>query len=367
MQKYEDVLGIDYSADYEDSSALSPGAKTKLADYISGMDYVAEVEAAENVTGFSGFKAVLAAKSALAALNSTDSWKEMKDIYTSDFAFLNKNVVKANDDYSSSASSKVFSALAKLSFESIDDLSDNFDEALDSVASGSTSGVSSGKGSGGGGGSSWSAPVVDTSKVYDEAPGVKEIIPTDATVPVISQGSATYTDVAESDWYSKPVWALSASGIVSGDPSGAFRPQDYITRAEFAKLIVTAFTVKGESKSFADVAEGAWYEPYVSVAAGVGILQGYDGKFNPDLPITRQDAAVIIYRTSDILGIKYNGFTQPKDINDASVYAWPAIGSLYTNGIINGMGDGRFAPLDSITRAQAAQLIYSTIADMQTR
>lgn len=364
LEEYDTILGIDFDSDYTANTKLTASAKAYLLTALSTMDYAADVEAAQSVTGEKGFKAVYLAKSAMASLMTTESHVTMQEIYTKTYSFLNKNVVKKNSSYSSLSSSAVFSNLAKLTFDDISDLKANFDSAVLTTAN-EKDGDSSRKPSSGGGG--YTAPSAPNSGVYDEIPGVEAIVPTELSLPQIADGVASYSDVSSADWYYAPVSALGASGIISGDPSGSFRPSDSITRAEFAKLIVSAFSVKGAKKSFVDVSADSWYEPYVSVAAGVGILQGYDGMFSPDSRITRQDAAVIIYRTANLLGIAYGGFAQPTDINDASVYAWTAIGSLYSSGIISGMGDGSFAPLADITRAQAAQLIYSVIADMHTR
>lgn len=363
LEEYDSILGIDFDTDYTNNTKLTSAAKSLLISKLSSMDYVSEISAAQSVTGETGFKALYLAKSALSSLSSTESYVDMQKFYTQTYSFLNNNVVKANQTYPSLSSSTVFSNLAKLTFTSIQDLKSNFDSAVTTTASGGQ-GIVYNPPSGGG---NYSAPAVGGSGVYDDVPGVEAVVPTELSLPNISDGMSSYTDVTASDWYYAPVGALGASGIINGDPSGTFRPHDNITRAEFAKLIVSAFSVKGQSKSFADVSQDAWYEPYVSVAAGVGILQGYDGMFSPDSRITRQDAAVIIYRTANLLGIAYGGFAQPTDINDASVYAWTAIGSLYNSGVISGMGDGSFAPLSNITRAQAAQLIYSAITDMQTR
>ena len=291
----------------------------------------------------------------------------MKEIYTITYPFLNDYVVKQNTAYKSLSSSTVFSNLAKTSFDTISELESNFNSAVKTTQESASDSNGSSGSFGGGGGGSYTAPSVGAPSVYDEVPGVEKVVATELSMPTITDGGVAYSDVFDSDWFFAPVTKLGASGIINGDPAGTFRPGDNITRAEFAKLIVSAFSIKGENKAFADVSSDAWYEPYVSVAAGVGILQGYDGKFNPDSYITRQDAAVIIYRTANLLGIKYSGFEKPTDINDASVYAWTAIGSLYSSGVISGMGDGSFAPVSNITRAQAAQLLYSVITDMQTK
>ena len=367
LKEYDEILGIDFDADYAKNKALTADAKKLLIADLATFDYASEIDDAEYITHESGFKAMWLAKSALFSLKSTESWKDMKEIYTITYPFLNDYVVKQNTAYKSLSSSTVFSNLAKTSFDTISELESNFNSAVKTTQESASDSNGSSGSFGGGGGGSYTAPSVGAPSVYDEVPGVEKVVATELSMPTITDGGVAYSDVFDSDWFFAPVTKLGASGIINGDPAGTFRPGDNITRAEFAKLIVSAFSIKGENKAFADVSSDAWYEPYVSVAAGVGILQGYDGKFNPDSYITRQDAAVIIYRTANLLGIKYSGFEKPTDINDASVYAWTAIGSLYSSGVISGMGDGSFAPVSNITRAQAAQLLYSVITDMQTK
>lgn len=366
LNQYSSVLSISVADDYENNSNLTDSAKKALLKSLSQSDYIKDVDVSQDLTDSEDFRAVYLAYCAYSAINDTQSWQKLRDIYTKDFDFLKENVVNQNKDYSKLSSSDVFAELVSMKFDKLSDIEDNFDRAVDNVKNGKK--AQGGSSSGGGGGGGWSVPsVTDSTPVYDETPGFTEKIKTELSVPLLSGVKSAYTDVAEADWYAEAVTVLGGSEIISGDPSGAYRPNDNITRAEFAKLIVSAFNIKAEKSGFRDVATDSWYEPYVTVAAGAGIIQGYDGYFSPDSPITRQDAAVIIYRTADLLGAAYVGYKEPADIGTASVYAWPAIVTLYHNGVINGVGDNKFMPLDNISRAQAAQLIYNVINNMSSK
>lgn len=88
-----------------------------------------------------------------------------------------------------------------------------------------------------------------------------------------------------------------------------------------------------------------------------GIAAGDEnGEFHPNDSITRQDMAVLIYRIMN----------QPtaenelsfSDADNISNYAMPAVCYLSGKGIISGMGDNKFVPLGTATRAQAAQMLY---------
>ena len=113
---------------------------------------------------------------------------------------------------------------------------------------------------------------------------------------------------------------------------------------------------------FADISETAWYYSYISSAKKVGIVAGNDNnEFLPDSEISRQDMAVMLYRSR-----KYwekdkeanRSYTLFSDDNHISDYAKDAVETLYTLKIINGDGSGAFLPLNNATRAEAATMIY---------
>lgn len=97
---------------------------------------------------------------------------------------------------------------------------------------------------------------------------------------------------------------LGSFGIISGVGNGRFSPDSTMTRAQFAKIVVCALGLEAQYRgTFADVAESAWYAPYVDTAAAYGIVRGVgDGKFNPDSSITRQESAVMLARAAALCG-----------------------------------------------------------------
>ena len=106
-----------------------------------------------------------------------------------------------------------------------------------------------------------------------------------------------FYDVADDAWYAAAVSTLSALGIITGYPDGSFRPNQPITRAEFA-----AITAQFDSKTFApdspfpDAQEG-WFAGAVARAYDKGWIAGYpDGSFRPYEDITRAAAVTAINR-----------------------------------------------------------------------
>lgn len=189
---------------------------------------------------------------------------------------------------------------------------------------------------------------------------IKETVDTPAPQPGQSTGATNtvFSDMS-GHWASNYVEALYKRGIMKGYEDGSFRGDNSITRAEIAKTIVGAFEIaSAEGKSFADVTSGSWYYDYVASASAAGIINGFeDGSFAPDKEITRQDAAVMIYRALSgkmQLPIGYTFFNDDLDISD---YASGAIRTLGELGIITGNENKEFKPNSPITRAEIATII----------
>ncbi|MDY3929535.1 MAG: S-layer homology domain-containing protein [Clostridia bacterium] len=213
----------------------------------------------------------------------------------------------------------------------------------------------SSNGSGGGysGGSAY-IPVADKGK--DD-----EIVPTDNTP---AENMQPFTDMDNYKWAQKAVEYLYEKKIISGVGDGLFKPEANITRAEFIKMVVIicGLDISDTADSvFNDINIGDWYIGYINAAQKSGIIKGdTNNNANPNEYIKRQDMAIILYRAKHINDIvkNENVFIDENDISD---YAKNAV--LYWNsvGVINGMDNGAFLPLDNATRAQSAQMLYNLI------
>ncbi len=108
---------------------------------------------------------------------------------------------------------------------------------------------------------------------------------------------APYSDVEATKWSSTAIATLSNGNYITGYEDGTFKPDQSITRAEFA-TIAARFSgdTNGGGVELNDIA-GHWAENYIKVCTANGWIVGYeDGSFKPDQPITRAEAMAIVNR-----------------------------------------------------------------------
>lgn len=116
------------------------------------------------------------------------------------------------------------------------------------------------------------------------------------STPVLA---VSYEDTKD-HWAESSIERWSDCGIVNGN-EGLFLPDDSITRGEMAKTISELLGLtKTTDNPFSDVAEDAWYAPYVLRCYAAGIMVGYDGRASPTYPTTRQEAVVMLCRALSI-------------------------------------------------------------------
>ena len=143
-----------------------------------------------------------------------------------------------------------------------------------------------------------------------------------------------------------------------GYPDGTFAPNRGMTRAEVATMFTRLLKdrpVKGESykAGLSDVHAGDWYADTVGYAVQKGIVSGYpDGSFKPNQAITRAEFASIAARFADLTESKDLSFS---DL-DASYWGYKAIRLAASNGWISGYPDNTFRPEQAITRAEVTSI-----------
>lgn len=114
---------------------------------------------------------------------------------------------------------------------------------------------------------------------------------------VIRAYVSNFSDVSPDRWSSKHIATLARGRILEGYPDGTFRPGNFITRAELATIAARFDELSFlEENVFPDV-EGHWAEKYINSAAAKGWVEGYpDGTFKPDDYITRAEFVTLVNR-----------------------------------------------------------------------
>ncbi|MDN5365308.1 MAG: hypothetical protein PWP44_511 [Thermacetogenium sp.] len=161
-------------------------------------------------------------------------------------------------------------------------------------------------------------------------------------------------------WAENNIKELVELGAIGGYPDGTFRPDNRITRAEFATILVKAFKLEPRSgKVFADTA-GIWAEETIATAASYGIISGYSATtFGPDDPVTREQMAVMIMGAAKLA--PGTGELSFKDGGKVSGWARGAVIAAVQNGIINGYPDNTVRPQGNATRAEAVTVIVNAL------
>jgi S-layer homology domain. len=174
-------------------------------------------------------------------------------------------------------------------------------------------------------------------------------------------------------WARKDIVLMANKLIVEGRTQDRFVPDDPISRAEFAALLVRAHGLDDDPNGptpFRDVAPGAWYAGVVRAAYQHRLIYGFgDGTFRPSDTITREQMAVMIVRAMEYAGYApdANRAAAKTFADEADIAPWAdaAVDMLTRASIINGLTETRFGPREYATRAQSAVLLKRMLQAMQ--
>ena len=169
-----------------------------------------------------------------------------------------------------------------------------------------------------------------------------------------STGNAAYPDI-DGEKCEGAVNVLSALGVVDGyEEDGTYRPDETITRAELAKVVVTALGVadyaSATTSSYTDMANAQWAIPYVEYATNLNLVEGYgDGRFGPSNPITYEEAATMIVRA-----IGYTDECNEMNGSWPAIYIQKATALGLFKDVVNGGAKGA-------TRGDTAIMLYNAL------
>lgn len=171
-----------------------------------------------------------------------------------------------------------------------------------------------------------------------------------------------FIDVDENDWFYDAVTYVYSEGMMDGVSDTQFAPNSNLTRG---MVVTMLYRLEDEprvtgSSGFDDVASGAWYADAVTWAAENGIVNGVsDTEFAPNVNITREQLAAILYRYAEYNDYDVSGRDDLSEFTDRSSisgYALDAMRWAVDEGLITGITDTTIEPQGTATRAQAATM-----------
>lgn len=176
--------------------------------------------------------------------------------------------------------------------------------------------------------------------------------------PVETTWSNPFADVSEDNWYYDAVAFAMEKGIMSGYSTDTFAPNDNLSRAMLAQILYN-LEEKPSARTdirFTDVSGDAWYSDAVLWAAENGIAQGYDGHFDPEAPITREQVATMLWNYAGKPAADNARALNYSDEDKISGWAVSAMLWATENNVMSGY-DGMLDPAGQATRAQIAQMM----------
>ena len=175
-----------------------------------------------------------------------------------------------------------------------------------------------------------------------------------------------FKDVSRNYWAFEYIGEMQKRGIINGYPDGKYYPDNYVERCEFAKIMVGAAGLRTGDASgeyFADVKYNDWFYEYVETAKEY--LTGYksfgQNFFRPNNYALREDIAVALVKLKgyDTKNTDQNILqTMFSDYDSISESAKPYVATAVERGLVSGYDDGTFKGQDSITRAEAAAMLW---------
>ncbi|GAW91176.1 S-layer homology domain-containing protein [Calderihabitans maritimus] len=184
---------------------------------------------------------------------------------------------------------------------------------------------------------------------------------------VFAVDKVTFKDM-ENHWAAQTVAHLASMGVINGYPDGTFKPEDNITRAEAAAILMRGLKLdpggEEELAIFRDAENiPVWARGAVAAVAREGLVKGYpqsDGSltFEADKPISRAELAALMVRiVVKELGPVSGEAPTFADADEFPPWAEEAVAVAAKEGIVEGYPDGTFRAENTVTRAEAATMI----------
>jgi hypothetical protein len=186
------------------------------------------------------------------------------------------------------------------------------------------------------------------------------------TTPAAAQ-QANFSDVSFGYWARPFIERLAQENIIAGFPDGTFKPNQPVTRAQFAAIVQQAFDQPGtrSAPNFPDVPANFWARNVISGAYSSGFMSGYpDGRFQPAQEIPRVQALVSLANGLNFTpqGSVNEALGRYRDEGDVPRYAQDAVAAAtQRNMVVNYPTPNQLNPQRPATRAEVAAFVYQAL------
>jgi spore germination protein len=197
--------------------------------------------------------------------------------------------------------------------------------------------------------------------LFTSAVAASGCIPQDG---VRAQAYTPFTDISTS-YAQQQILELYAKGIIKGEGDQKYSPQKQVTREALVAMQIRTLglqPVPSGIPAFKDVPAAAWSYGSVQAALIHNLVTGVtNDTFAPQRPVTRQEAAVLLYRALQAKEAQGGQTALPyKDADAIAAWARPAVSELYTRKVMVG-NQGYFRPNDALTREEIAMLLSNLL------
>ncbi len=131
-----------------------------------------------------------------------------------------------------------------------------------------------------------------------------QLLLSSTTFPVTEEGFTLYPDVPLTHPYATSIYRATSLGIVNGYEDGSFHPEDSLTRAQAAKILLQSFQLSQVAERiplFTDLPSSHSLAKFIIAAIQAGLFQGYgDGTVKPDRPLNYIEAEILLQRAANI-------------------------------------------------------------------
>lgn len=192
------------------------------------------------------------------------------------------------------------------------------------------------------------------------------------SVPVLA-ADLTFSDVPSDHWAAQPILEMTEQGLFSGTTApvngvGTFAPDATMTRGAFL-TVLTRWLFGDELDAMSAVPGAPWWKNNYTLALQNGLLKDKELDGDLDKAMSRQEMAVVLARAAQGLGLAPDTL-----VSESAIPDWYSIGEGYREGVrfsysmgfIGGVdSNGTFNPNGTLTRAQAATVVYRLLEKIE--